>query len=76
MKELLGILFVIGVVLSIVGIFIFPTFYGLYLAFKAPIILGILVLIVEPTPAVLGWLAIFGHSDIPAKLAAWMNLPF
>lgn len=55
---------------------ILPGIYGAYLAFKASIILGIVVLIVEPTPTIIGWVAILGRADACEKLVAWIGLPF
>jgi len=69
----------IGAPLFLVFIFVMafvPTVYGLFLAFKASIILGILALIVEPSPAIFGWLAIFGHAEVCKAIGAWLHLPF
>lgn len=48
--------------------------YGLVLAFKASIILGLIALIVEPSPLALGLVALFGHPDIAHRIAAWLGL--
>lgn len=61
-------------ILTVAALFI-PGIYGAYLAFKASIILGVIVLIVEPSPTILGWLALFGITDLCSRLAAWMHLP-
>lgn len=69
--ELVTVLVGLGIVLAVI---LLPTVYGLYLAFKASIILGVLALIIEPSPAILGWLAIFGHADVAARIAHWLGL--
>lgn len=65
--------FVFIATLIVVGLA--STLYGLVLAFKASFILGLLVLIFEPTPAVIGIYAFFGHPDIAQKLVTWLHLP-
>ncbi len=61
---------------AVVGLVIGPSIIGIYLTFKASIILGIIFLVAEPGPAIIGWIAIFGHADVAKKLAHWLNLPF
>jgi hypothetical protein len=48
---------------------IYASILGLYLAFSASALLGILVLIVEPAPLVIGCWYIFFGVDLAAK---WM----
>jgi len=48
--------------------------YGLILAFKASVILGVIALIVEPSPFVIGVIALFGPDVCPA-IQAWANFP-
>lgn len=50
------------------------TIYGLYLAFSASIVLGVLALLIEPSPFILGVLALFGHPDVATKIATWLGL--
>ena len=76
MIKSLGVTGAVCIVLGIIGLAVVPSIYGLYLAFKASIILGIVALIVEPSPAILGWIAILGRNDVCQKLAEWMHLPF
>lgn len=64
-----------GLILLVAALLL-PGVYGIFLAFKASIILGIIVLIVQPSPTVLGWVALFGRSDVCERLAAWLHLPF
>lgn len=48
--------------------------YGVYLAFSASIILGIITLFVQPSPFVFGVCAAFG-KNIPEIIQAWANFP-
>ena len=67
---------VVGIIMAllffcfIVGISI----YGLYLAFNASIILGIIALVVEPSPFVFGICGLFG-TNIPMIIQQWINFP-
>lgn len=70
MGNFLGWCFLSFVLAAIFG----PTFYGLYLAFKASFILGIAVLILEPSPWVIGVYALFGNPDICIRIAKWFGL--
>lgn len=49
------------------------TIYGLYVAFSASVILGIIVLIIEPSPLVIGIVAMF-RPDVCEQLAKWLGL--
>lgn len=69
MKAIFGLIFLTWW-LSAIGL----TIYGLYLAFSASIVLGVIVLVVEPTPFILGVLALFGHPEVAHKIAAWLGL--
>lgn len=62
--------------LSALAALVIPGLYGAYLAFKASAVLGIIVLIVEPAPSILGWVAILGHPELAAKITAWIGFPF
>lgn len=53
---------------------LFVTGYGIMLAFKASLVLGVLVLLVEPTPAILGILALFGYPQVAELIARWLGL--
>lgn len=78
MKALMGALAGMGIigVLLMVGIWaglIASTIYGLYLAFSASIILGIIVLIVEPSPLVIGLVMLFFHKNLAQMLLDFLN---
>jgi len=58
---IIGVLAFVCCFLAFVGTIIYATFLGLYMAFSASILLGILVLVVEPAPLVIGlWYLMFG----------------
>lgn len=63
---------ILGIALASLGL----TIYGLYLAFSASIILGIVVLILEPTPMILALVALIAKPDVCEAIAKWLNLPF
>lgn len=79
MKNLFNVFASFGAIGVILGIFllwflpIVATFYGLYLAFSASLVLGLLVLFIQPTPLILGFLGIIGHPEVAAKIAAWLH---
>lgn len=50
------------------------SFYGLVLCFQASIVLGFVALLIEPSPLIFGLLGIFGHSDIPQRIATGLGL--
>ena len=49
-------------------------FYGLSLAFSASIVLGVIVLLLPPAPAILGLIGCFGNPDICEVIAKWLGL--
>ena len=55
---------VLGFVSAIVFL-LFTSLYGIYLAFSASIVLGILVLISSPSPFIIGLLIIFFNFNLP-----------
>ena len=77
MKALTGFLAGAGIlgVLALIGLWatlILGTFYGLYLAFSASIILGIIVLFVEPAPLVFGLVMMFMHVNLATEIMSWI----
>jgi len=64
------------VILTFLFLIVGSSVYGLILAFKASIILGIILLIAEPGPAIFGLLGIFGHPEVAQRITAWLHLPF
>jgi hypothetical protein len=47
--------------------------YGLYLAFSASIILGIVAVFVEPAPLVLALVEILAHRHLAQEIVNWFN---
>ncbi len=47
--------------------------YGLYLAFSASIILGLIVFLVEPSAFVIGLVMFFLHKNLALVIMNWMN---
>ena len=77
MKALNGFLAGAGIlgVLALIGLWatlILGTIYGLYLAFSASIILGIIVLFVEPAPLVIGLVMMFWHVNLATEIMSWI----
>lgn len=46
---------------------------GLYLAFKASILLGIIVLLVEPAPSIIGVVYLFTGTDLAHRIMEWLT---
>ena len=67
-------LVVVLAILSVGVIAIGTSIYGLYLAFSASIILGIIALVIEPSPFVFGVCMIFG-KNVPEAIQNWANFP-
>lgn len=68
---------IVGMTTAVVLFFLLPlvlTVYGLYLAFSASIVLGVLALLIEPSSLVFGVLALLGHPEVAHKIAAWLGL--
>lgn len=66
---------VIGIVLfvAICMIPIIASIYGIILAFKASILLGVVALFVEPAPFVFGIVMMFGGINLPERIVAWVT---
>jgi hypothetical protein len=76
MKALIASVAGLGVlgILCLIFVPMILSVYGLYLAFSASIILGVLAILIEPSPFVLGLLAVFGHAEVAHKIAVWLGL--
>lgn len=57
---IIGVLLIIGIWATL----LLGTIYGLYLAFSASIILGIIVLLVEPSPLIIGLVMFFFEKNL------------
>lgn len=62
----------LGFTLLMGGVLLCLSFYGLYLAFSASILLGIIVFFAEPSPLVIALVAIFWKVNLPEKILAWL----
>lgn len=58
----------LGFIGFLVALAIVPTIVGLYLAFSAHILLGALVLLVEPSPWVVGIIYLVSGHDVCVKI--------
>ncbi len=78
MKAISAMLLSMGIVgiglyfLLVVGI-IGITIYGLYLAFSASVILGIIVFFVEPSPFLIGLVMILCHKNLAQMLVDFLT---
>ncbi len=50
------------------GIKLAPAVYGIYLAFKASILLGIVAIVLEPLALIIGLAGMFGHPHLAEQL--------
>ena len=71
MKALLVSFPIVMLLLVLVSIGI--SVYGLYLAFTASIILGIIALIVEPSPLLIGLVMIAFDKNLPEIIMNYLN---
>lgn len=71
MKEILATVWIVFLIALALGPLAL-SFWGIYLAFKASVLLGIIVLIMEPSPFILGVCALFGHADLAHRLASFL----
>lgn len=68
----LGALLILLALLLVLGSFA-VSIYGLYLAFSASIILGLIVLFVEPSPFILGLVMLVWNKDLAQALIDWFS---
>ena len=78
MKGLIALLASLGIIgylliLAWVVFAIVAAVYGLYLAFSASILLGIVVFIVEPSPLVIGLVMMFFHKNLAQMLIDFLT---
>lgn len=78
MKALIGSIAAIPVlgvlILFCLGVFsIVCGFYGLYLAFSASILLGILVFLIEPSPFIIGFVMICFEKNLAQMAIDWLT---
>lgn len=78
MKTLLSLLASLGVFGVFMMIILWATMllvmvYGLWLAFSASIVLGIVVLLVEPSPLVIGLVMLLFHKNLAQMLIDFLS---
>ena len=63
------------ILLLVVGcaIVIIASIYGIYLAFSASIILGIVVLFIEPMPLIIGLVMLICHKDLALMIVQFLT---
>lgn len=66
---IIGLILYFGVCLGILG----AAVYGLYLAFSASILLGVLVLFVQPSPLIIGLVMLFFHKNLAQILIDFLS---
>lgn len=55
--------------IGIIGV----SLYGLYLAFSASVLLGILALLIEPSPLIFGLFMLFANVNLAERIVAWAS---
>lgn len=55
------------------GLILYATIYGVYMAFSASVLLGIVVLLVEPSSAVIGLVMLFFHKNLAQALIEFLT---
>lgn len=65
----IGILLYFGVCLGLIG----AAVYGIYLAFSASILLGVIVLFVQPSPLIIGLVMLFFHKNLAQMLIEFLT---
>lgn len=75
MGKLLGSLGIFGAALAVVfGLFMFGmSIYGLYLAFSASVILGIIAFFVEPSPLIFGLVMFFFEKNLAQEIVNYLS---
>lgn len=68
--------FMLGVIVTFILAMLMTTIYGLYLAFAASLLLGFVVLLVEPAPLVIGLIALFGHPELCRRIVEAVSKVF
>lgn len=63
-----------GLIMIALGLFLIGvTIYGLVLGFQASIVVGILILFVEPAPLIIGLIYLFTGTNLAEKLAQLLS---
>ena len=67
-----GFLGAIGIILLAL-LPLIASIYGLYLAFSASILLGVVVLLVEPSPLIIGLVMLFFQKNLAQMIMDFLN---
>lgn len=59
--------------LAFAGFMMYAAIYGIYLAFSASVLLGIIVLFAQPSPSVIGLVMIFFHKDLAQAVVDFLT---
>ena len=63
----------VGLFLALVFTLLSSFFVGMYLAFSASVLFGLLVLLIEPSASIIGMVYIFTGTDLAAKVVQWFH---
>ncbi len=63
----------LGIGVLLVVLFLGCTVYGVVLAFKASILLGLIALIVEPSPFIFGLVMLLCEVNLAEKIMVWVH---
>lgn len=64
---------ILGISIFTLSFFIISmSIYGLYLAFSVSILLGLVCIIIEPSPLVFGVVMFFWDKNIPELIMGWL----
>ncbi len=74
MKAVVALIGGFGLIGLAFGIFmLIASIYGLYLAFSASILLGIVCFFVEPSPLIIGLAMMAFHKNLAELLIQWLS---
>ena len=69
----IGIMVYVALCFGFAAFMIYATICGLYLAFSASVLLGIIVFFVQPSPCVIGLVMIFFHKDLAQAIIEFLT---
>jgi hypothetical protein len=69
----IGLILYVLLCFGFVGLMLYSAVYGLYLAFSASVLLGIIVLFAQPGPCLIGLVMIFFHKDIAQAIVDFLT---
>jgi hypothetical protein len=60
----IGTILYVLICFGMLGLTFFGSIYGLYLAFSASVLLGVLCIFIQPSPLVIGLVMLFFHKNV------------